>query len=848
MKKLTVSFLALMLLLSNSLTAQWVDLDSGYDSPWILFDNSFPAGQNDVGFFAGMYTTYDGDGVILKTEDAGANFTTVLGGSDGSLFGIEAIYFTSLDNGFAAGWDDDIKYTDDGGDSWSDMTVGSGIWYYTDIEFWDADNGVISAKMNSGSDKVWVTDDGGDSWTEATGISIGIIDMGYADATTLYAVGSEEDILKSTDGGSTWSINYNGSDPDNDPLLGVHFYDSNFGIVGGMDGKVLVTTNGGGSWTVNEIAGNYPSFYAVYCFNADSAYVGGTDKIIYKTTDGGSSWSSVHGGGGSSLYQFAFTDNKTGFVSGSSGAILWQEAPLNANFEADQTEVCTGTTVNFTDLSGGAISWSWTFEGGTPSTSTDQNPSVTYNTPGTYNVELEVSDGVSYITEIKFDYITVLETPAQADVPAGETGVCTGGFYTYTIDEVDYAEVYEWELSPADAGSIEGNGTTASYTADDTWTGDFTIRVRATNMCGDGAWSNNLEATLSLSPAEFTLEGGGGFCFDGDGVELALDGSQTGVDYELYLDGSATGNIVAGTGSEISFGMVTVEGYYTCVGSNDDCSNNMIEEIHVYLMFAPLEPATPTGPEVVCEETSSDYETTGSEEADTYTWELSPEEAGTITGNGLIATIEWDAGFIGMAYVSVYGSNDCGDGNVSEALEVGVGAPLPKISGAEMVCDLQVETYEVDSHDGSTYTWEVTGGSITEGQGTNLVTITWGEAGMGMISLEEETAGGCTGIAEDFEVTIDDCTGIEEALDASQINLYPNPTSDMLNVRFSSAKTNITVSVCNHLGQKIISKDVNSGNSDKTVQFNISDLSAGMYFVKIESNDGLLKHKQFIKK
>jgi len=135
-----------------------------------------------------MHTTYNGDGVIIKTADGGDNFSTILGGNDGSLFGIETIFFTSLDYGYAAGWDDDIKYTDDGGDTWSDMSVGTGIYYYTDIEFWDADNGVISAKLNAGGDQVWVTDDGGDSWTAATGVSIGIVDLVYADANTLLII------------------------------------------------------------------------------------------------------------------------------------------------------------------------------------------------------------------------------------------------------------------------------------------------------------------------------------------------------------------------------------------------------------------------------------------------------------------------------------------------------------------------------------------------------------------------------------------------------------------------------------------------------------------------------------
>ncbi|WP_165851379.1 M43 family zinc metalloprotease [Brumimicrobium aurantiacum] len=88
-----------------------------------------------------------------------------------------------------------------------------------------------------------------------------------------------------------------------------------------------------------------------------------------------------------------------------------------ADFMADRLEVCAGGTVNFQDLSySGPTGWSWTFSGGSPSTSTSQNPSVTYNTPGTYEVSLTADDGSNSRTETKTGYITVLPTPATLPV------------------------------------------------------------------------------------------------------------------------------------------------------------------------------------------------------------------------------------------------------------------------------------------------------------------------------------------------------------------------------------------------------------------------------------------------
>lgn len=842
MKKNVSSIIAIVLIAVVNLSAQsWVEVSSG--TSYILYNMHFPPGQNDVGYAVGMQYTYDAPGVVVKTSDGGQTWSQIYP-TQGSIDGLQAVYFLDANTGFAGGWNNYFIKTTDGGTTWSSVTVGSGIWYFTDIDFWDSSNGVAAAYMNDGSQPVFITSDGGSTWTQATsGISQSPLDICYADSLTLYLVGQGGVINKSTDGGYTWSSIYTSSGI----LFSVDFEGTSFGVVGGEDGEMLATTNGGNSWSTYSTG--YENLWAAKAFTGDSAYIGGTDENMYKTTDGGNNWSMEYNGSGSSnFYKIIFSDNGTGHICGSQGKMLYREPPLSADFEADQTTVCVGSTVNFTDLSIAAITWDWTFEGGTPSNSTDQNPSVTYNNPGVYDVELEVSDGSTTETEVKVEYITVLDIPDQASEPDGETEVCTDQFYTYTTDDVDYAQGYEWELDPVSAGTLTEDGTTATLLTSDTWTGDFTLRVRATNQCGDGQWSNYMNGTLSQSPIEYTLEGGGSYCLDGDGVEITLNGSDIDVEYELYLDGVATGNVVDGTGTEISFGLVTDEGYYSCMASNTNCTLMMTDQVQVTILFPPLEPGTPTGPEVICDETSSDYETSGSDDADTYVWQLSPTEAGTITGSGLSATVEWDVAFTGLAYVSVYGVNDCGDGNPSTELEVSVGAPSPEITGENEVCDLQSEIYEVADHDGSTYTWEATGGAISEGQGSYMVTVAWGEPGQGTLTVDEETADGCTGSSDQFDVTIDNCTGIDWAPAESDLAVFPNPATSELNLSFTSDNNRITLAVFNQLGQQVVHHSIHSLASKKVIKIDISHLNKGLYILRIEGESGLQLHNQFIKK
>lgn len=87
--------------------------------------------------------------------------------------------------------------------------------------------------------------------------------------------------------------------------------------------------------------------------------------------------------------------------------------PPACDFTADVTTIPEGGAVNFTDLSSNMnatnapLSWSWDFGGGAPA-STLENPTITFNTAGTYTVTLTVTNTNGTDTETKTNYINVL--------------------------------------------------------------------------------------------------------------------------------------------------------------------------------------------------------------------------------------------------------------------------------------------------------------------------------------------------------------------------------------------------------------------------------------------------------
>jgi PKD repeat protein len=174
---------------------------------------------------------------------------------------------------------------------------------------------------------------------------------------------------------------------------------------------------------------------------------------------------------------------------------------IQALFSSNMTEVCTSGTVDFFDQSSGSIvSWNWTFEGGSPSSSTFENPTVAYFTAGTYDVTLEVSDGSETASVTIEDYITVMTAPEQAATPDGDDEVCTNTITTsdYMTDGAMYADSYEWMITPAEAGTISGTGMTATVEWTMDWEGTAMISVQGVNDCGSGSVSEDFEVLCSV--------------------------------------------------------------------------------------------------------------------------------------------------------------------------------------------------------------------------------------------------------------------------------------------------------------------------------------------------------------
>ncbi len=172
--------------------------------------------------------------------------------------------------------------------------------------------------------------------------------------------------------------------------------------------------------------------------------------------------------------------------------------PPTADFSGNVTSGCEPLTVLFTDSSTNATSWNWTFPGGSPSSANTKGPhTVTYNSPGTYNVTLTVNNACGNSTTTKVNYIEVLPLP-KADFYASNTKPCAGTEIDFIDNSTGTYDEWFWDFG-------DGSNSTAQDPSHTYATaGTYTVSLTISNGCGsDTKTKENYIEVLPLPKADF---------------------------------------------------------------------------------------------------------------------------------------------------------------------------------------------------------------------------------------------------------------------------------------------------------------------------------------------------------
>ncbi|NJK96405.1 MAG: hypothetical protein HC905_17155, partial [Bacteroidales bacterium] len=247
------------------------------------------------------------------------------------------------------------------------------------------------------------------------------------------------------------------------------------------------------------------------------------------------------------------------------------------------------------------------------------NP-ITFTVSPSANTQYKVvaTNGATTCSATLTDLSTVTVNPLpDITYTLSDPTICEGTTATITQSASEAGVNYQLQLVSTSANvgaAVAGTGAPITYTVSPSATTQY--KVVATNgitTCSE-VLTDESTVTVNPLPTLFNITGGGNYCAGDPGVQVGLSNSEPGVDYELYLNGVATGNILPGTGANLDFGNQVLAGNYTIMAINTITSCEVLMTGTAAIVVNPLPNNTlaVSDPEI-CEGTNAVIEVTASE-------------------------------------------------------------------------------------------------------------------------------------------------------------------------------------------------------------------------------------------
>ena len=285
-------------------------------------------------------TIADADWTVLREDD-------ILRG-DGIEGMLQDVYFTDSQNGLVVGNGGLMLTTSDGGKTWEKMEVDmrppgagqrpggrpgrGGPAPLYNIYFVDENVGFIIG----GRATILKTEDGGKTWSRKMAMSdtpgrggnprplrANLMGIQMINETTGFIAGSENTILKTTDGGETWvgSSERARVGETRNNLEGIWFVSETTGWIIGSFGTLLHTADGGANWTKQD-PGFDNNLFGIYFIDENTGWICGQESLILHTTDGGATWNQQKTEAIDDLHDIIFVDAMVGWAVGGYNTIL----------------------------------------------------------------------------------------------------------------------------------------------------------------------------------------------------------------------------------------------------------------------------------------------------------------------------------------------------------------------------------------------------------------------------------------------------------------------------------------------------------------------------------------------
>ncbi|MBI9067451.1 MAG: PKD domain-containing protein [Salinivirgaceae bacterium] len=376
--------------------------------------------------------------------------------------------------------------------------------------------------LYAGYANVYKTTDKGNNWTKISAMNssdkLRSMAIAPSNVNVIY-VADNSSLWATTNGGSTWAKISGGipaTSVSNITYIAVKNDDENtiwVTLSGYNNTAVYESTNGGATWS--NISAGLPELPAYSIVQNKQI----TDEVhLYVATElgiylkvGSDDWVEFNTGlpnvriGEVEIYYDETNPENSELYTATYGRGLWKSnvffsiaaAPV-VDFESSEIEIVEGQSIVFSDLSENEpTSWAWTFEAGTPETSTEQNPEVLFNTPGIYDVTLSASNELGSDSETKSDFISVTAAVApMAGFIVSNTTVFVGQNIQLTDTSENTPISWVWTLAGSAISSSTEQNPVVYYTA----AGTYDVSLTVTNNAGTDTETKNALITVVELP------------------------------------------------------------------------------------------------------------------------------------------------------------------------------------------------------------------------------------------------------------------------------------------------------------------------------------------------------------
>ncbi|MCO6477300.1 MAG: PKD domain-containing protein, partial [Phaeodactylibacter sp.] len=395
------------------------------------------------------------------------------------------------------------------------------------------------------------------------------------------------------------------------------------------------------------------------------------------------------------------------------------ETPMQAAFSAGAQQGCAGARISFSDQTIGLpVSWNWTFEGGTPATSTSPNPTVTYETPGVYAVTLSTANALGTVSHaVQQQYIEIFPEPV-----AGYTAQYFSGGLTVEFNNTSSgADSWFWDFG--DGYNSAARNPTHTYTTE----GAYPVSLTAYGPCGEDVAIQAVEV-FSPPTAAFSANVLSG-C-----APLSVQFSNGSSPNATYFQWSFQGGTPATSTLPDPVVTFNTAGTYTVrlIASNPAGSDTNTQSVVIE-----------NGPQSAF---TIDY-TPGETEAAFINQSGNADDIRWDFGNGDTSAEEnpvYDFGSDGTYLVSLIASNACGADTSNQEVTV-ITAPTAAFElGATSGCaPFTVQASDLSSGNTTAWSWSAPG-ATPEASTERNPSFTFTAAGTYTISLEAANAAGAS--------------------------------------------------------------------------------------------------------